>query len=423
MTATAKKAPSSAMPSEGASAPVCSLALTGNQNVDLAMRLDRFRKSGADPVMVAHILRDADALAALVLLTPPWQRWREAEVSYREALARKPRLAQLDCALGEVLAATGRIGEAVPHAEKALAQTPLVARRHYDLALMYWYAGRLHDADRVIRKATDLWPRDISIWFGRLYQQMYGGNVGGALAMLTDRINWPPSVPESDFALVELVARAMESNQPAERKKALDANMTAARNGLGYARNTVIFDTAGRLHTKHNLMEELKKIHRILGRRDQTSPHEVLLVCDATTGSNALQQAREGQVFTQHAKRQGFVPVLHFGLAAHGLPKSIVFVRVGIDGLAQSTMNSQVSLFVALQPQRFDHDCLGPLHVADQHRIVVNAIQLHCRSRFPCRLYAGSSKHKRSLKQAWGCGDYSTLPEQLSIEAHMWTDK
>lgn len=55
----------------------------------------------------------------------------------------------------------------------------------------------------------------------------------------------------------------------------------------------LICDTAGRLHTKHNLMEELKKIHRILGRKDPASPHEVLLVCDATTGSNALQQARE----------------------------------------------------------------------------------------------------------------------------------
>jgi fused signal recognition particle receptor len=55
----------------------------------------------------------------------------------------------------------------------------------------------------------------------------------------------------------------------------------------------LICDTAGRLHTKHNLMEEMKKIHRILGRKDSTSPHEVLLVCDATTGSNALQQARE----------------------------------------------------------------------------------------------------------------------------------
>jgi fused signal recognition particle receptor len=55
----------------------------------------------------------------------------------------------------------------------------------------------------------------------------------------------------------------------------------------------LICDTAGRLHTKHNLMEELKKVSRILGKRDPSSPHEVLLVVDATTGSNALQQARE----------------------------------------------------------------------------------------------------------------------------------
>ncbi len=55
----------------------------------------------------------------------------------------------------------------------------------------------------------------------------------------------------------------------------------------------LICDTAGRLHTKHNLMEELKKINRILGRKDADSPHEVILVVDATTGSNALQQARE----------------------------------------------------------------------------------------------------------------------------------
>ena len=55
----------------------------------------------------------------------------------------------------------------------------------------------------------------------------------------------------------------------------------------------LVCDTAGRLHTKHNLMEEMKKVHRVLGRKDPTSPHEVILVVDATTGSNALQQARE----------------------------------------------------------------------------------------------------------------------------------
>ncbi|MDB6138866.1 MAG: Fused signal recognition particle receptor [Verrucomicrobiaceae bacterium] len=54
----------------------------------------------------------------------------------------------------------------------------------------------------------------------------------------------------------------------------------------------LIVDTAGRLHNKHNLMEELKKISRTLGKKDPTSPHEVLLVVDATTGANALTQAK-----------------------------------------------------------------------------------------------------------------------------------
>ena len=54
----------------------------------------------------------------------------------------------------------------------------------------------------------------------------------------------------------------------------------------------LIVDTAGRLHNKHNLMEELKKISRTLGKKDPSSPHEVLLVVDATTGSNALTQAK-----------------------------------------------------------------------------------------------------------------------------------
>jgi len=55
----------------------------------------------------------------------------------------------------------------------------------------------------------------------------------------------------------------------------------------------VIVDTAGRLHTKGNLMEEMKKIGRVLARMDETAPHEVLLVLDATTGQNGLAQARE----------------------------------------------------------------------------------------------------------------------------------
>ncbi|MDB6069207.1 MAG: signal recognition particle-docking protein FtsY [Verrucomicrobiales bacterium] len=73
-----------------------------------------------------------------------------------------------------------------------------------------------------------------------------------------------------------------------------DAWEAAKSRGIQY----LICDTAGRLHNKHNLMEELSKIERVLGRKDPAAPHETLLVVDATTGSNALVQAREFQKAT-----------------------------------------------------------------------------------------------------------------------------
>src|SRR5947208_10588489 len=57
----------------------------------------------------------------------------------------------------------------------------------------------------------------------------------------------------------------------------------------------LICDTAGRMHTKTNLMAELQKVKRTLGKQNPAAPHETLLVVDATTGSNALSQAREFQ--------------------------------------------------------------------------------------------------------------------------------
>jgi fused signal recognition particle receptor len=62
----------------------------------------------------------------------------------------------------------------------------------------------------------------------------------------------------------------------------------------GYSRHAqaVIIDTAGRLHTKSNLMEELKKIRRVVAKHDASAPHQVLLVMDATTGQNGLAQAK-----------------------------------------------------------------------------------------------------------------------------------
>ena len=56
--------------------------------------------------------------------------------------------------------------------------------------------------------------------------------------------------------------------------------------------DVLILDTAGRLHTKSNLMQELRKVHRVLKRQDATAPHEVILTLDATTGHNGLAQAQ-----------------------------------------------------------------------------------------------------------------------------------
>ena len=55
----------------------------------------------------------------------------------------------------------------------------------------------------------------------------------------------------------------------------------------------MLVDTAGRLHTKQNLMAELQKVHRVMDKKLNGAPHEILLVLDATTGMNALNQARE----------------------------------------------------------------------------------------------------------------------------------
>jgi fused signal recognition particle receptor len=68
-----------------------------------------------------------------------------------------------------------------------------------------------------------------------------------------------------------------------------DAYQKAANSKIDF----LLCDTAGRLHTKSNLMAEVQKVKRTLSKNDPTAPHEILLVVDATTGGNALSQARE----------------------------------------------------------------------------------------------------------------------------------
>jgi fused signal recognition particle receptor len=119
--------------------------------------------------------------------------------------------------------------------------------------------------------------------------------------------------------------------------------------------NYVIVDTAGRLHTKNNLMAELEKMTRIAKREVPGAPHEVLLVLDATTGQNGLIQARE---FTKIAGVTGLVLTKLDGTAKGGVVTAIAkdlkipirFVGVGekMDDLVEFSPDDFVeSLFAA----------------------------------------------------------------------------
>lgn len=104
--------------------------------------------------------------------------------------------------------------------------------------------------------------------------------------------------------------------------------------------DVLIADTAGRLHTQTNLMEELKKINRVIAKADPTAPHETLLVLDAGTGQNALRQAQQ---FHEAVKATGIIVTKLDGTAKGGvifnlaqqmnIPIRFIGIGEGIDAL------------------------------------------------------------------------------------------
>ena len=124
--------------------------------------------------------------------------------------------------------------------------------------------------------------------------------------------------------------------------------------GLSRNSDVVIIDTAGRLHTRFNLMEELKKVYRVVGKAMEGAPHAVWLVMDATTGQNALQQAqafkeavnvngvilakldssaRGGMAFA--IQRQLGLPILFAGLGERAEDLQLFDPDAFIDGILQ----------------------------------------------------------------------------------------
>ncbi len=114
----------------------------------------------------------------------------------------------------------------------------------------------------------------------------------------------------------------------------------ATDRALAESIDCLIIDTAGRLHTKINLMEEIRKIQRVIRKRLPNAPHQVLLVLDATTGQNGLQQAKQ---FTEALSVDGIVLTKLDGTAKGGIavaiqkqlgiPIKMIGVGEGIDDL------------------------------------------------------------------------------------------
>ena len=114
----------------------------------------------------------------------------------------------------------------------------------------------------------------------------------------------------------------------------------AVEAGRARGKDVVLVDTAGRLHTQGNLMEELAKVRRVIAGRIDGAPHETLLVVDATTGQNGLQQAR---LFAEAAGVTGVALTKLDGSAKGGvaiaiahelaIPVKLVGVGEGLDDL------------------------------------------------------------------------------------------
>ena len=170
----------------------------------------------------------------------------------------------------------------------------------------------------------------------------------GKLADLLRREGWRPLLAAADTyraaaidqlklwgqrAQVEVVAHQPGADPGAV---AYDAVQAARARGA----NPVIIDTAGRLHTRSDLMEELRKVRRVLQRLDERAPHEVLAVLDAHVGQNSAQQVR---VFQQAIGLTGLVVTKMDGSARAGVvlsieaelsvPVKLVGIGEGLDDL------------------------------------------------------------------------------------------
>jgi len=120
----------------------------------------------------------------------------------------------------------------------------------------------------------------------------------------------------------------------------------------------LIIDTAGRLHTRYNLMEEIKKVHRVIGKSLENAPHEVWLVLDASTGQNAFQQAK---YFKEAVKVTGII-LTKMDTSSHGGMVFAIQEKLAIP-VIYIGMGEQPDDLLPFDPELFVNGLLSDLKV------------------------------------------------------------
>lgn len=142
------------------------------------------------------------------------------------------------------LSQVGRVSDALPFLQKAVALEPYSPTDAHALATLLWSAKRLAEADQAMERAYDQWPRHYGVWFARYKYLTHTQRLAEARAMVDMIGQRPTGIPDANFNLLELELAALDTRTEAAIARARAAHLEAARTGIGFAQNAITFAAA-----------------------------------------------------------------------------------------------------------------------------------------------------------------------------------
>lgn len=229
-----------------------------------------FSTHGAEAQLDAQRTRDAaakalqidpdngDAQAALATLRPQYRNWLAYDQACRPILARHPDQFGIGMLYIDFLSCVGRIRELNGIAQRLMAKDANWPSIYGDLIISNWCLGRLDDADAAMDRASQLWPRDLVLWFTRQRVLAYSGRGAAAMAMIEDVDNRPVGLPAWDFDLTRLETQALITRAPADVDAAAAAYKARAATSVGVTSNAgQFFAAVGRLDDAFAMFDAL----------------------------------------------------------------------------------------------------------------------------------------------------------------------